>query len=270
MPDSTLRNLGLVVRRALRQPFSLAVLVLGAIVALTMTSGLPLAAAVALVAGYVVLKLRDEQFIRTAVREDHATHVRDDRMNRTFRIEELDVESRVKMKSIVKLQGEIAEDVANSPVDEVAAGLTDTVDQTDAIVERGLEMSRKRRDLIRYLSRTDTSAIEGRIHGIQAKLESETDPIRRSELEASLAAKKQELDDYHAIQQASARVLDQLDSIECSFSSLRARLVRIKSTDIAEWTAANAELKTELGGLNTAVDTLEESIEEALSVKSGE
>ena len=56
--------------------------------------------------------------------------------------------------------------------------------------------------------------------------------------------------------------------IEIAFSSLRARLVRIKSTDVSEWLAANQELQTELGGLNTAADTLSQSINEALSTGS--
>ena len=93
----------------------------------------------------------------------------------------------------------------------------------------------------------------------------ETDPERKPEIEASLEAKKREIDDYRAIEQSSQRILEQLDAVECPFAGLRARLVRIKSTDITEWVAANEDLKTELGGLNTAVDTLELSINEALS-----
>jgi len=234
-----------------------------------MSSAWPLATSIAIIVAYIIVKLRDERFIRAAIREDHVSHIRDDRLSRTFSIEELDVESRVKMKSIVKLQAEIADDVTNSPVDEVAAGLTDTVDQTDNIVERALEMARKRRELMRYLSKIDPSTIEARIQSIQTKIESETNPTRQSDLETSLAAKQHELEDYHAVQQASTRVLDELDGIECSFASLRAKLVRIRSTDIADWAAANDDLMTELGGLNTAVDTLEKSIEEALSTRSG-
>jgi hypothetical protein len=266
MPDRDTRNLFAVVRRALRQPFSIVVLGVGALLSLAVQNGLPLAAALIAVAVYAAIKLQDTSFIRAAFRERQDERRKSDLMSRTFRIEELEVESRVKLKTIVKLQSEIAEDIANSPVDEVAAGLAETAGQTEQIVDRALEMAQKRRALQRYLTKTDRSAIESRIKSIEEHLAQETDQVRKSELEMSLAAKKQELADYEAIDEASARVLDQLDGIECAFSSLRARLVRIKSTDIAEWTAANEELRTELGTLNSAVDTLEASIEEALSV----
>lgn len=269
MPDSRWHNFKLVIKRVLRTPASLITLTLAALFALIHNGWLGLAVLVGAVVGvsiYTVLKLQDESFIRATLREDHERVRRDDLMDRTFRIEELDVESRVRMKGIIKLQSEIAEDVAGSPVDGEAAGLVDTVRQTDDLVERGLALSQQRRELLRYLTKTDESTIAARINSMEAKLETEQDPVRRSEIKASLASKRQELEDYGAIQRAAARVLDQLDGIECAFSSLRARLVRIKSTDVSEWLAANQELQTELGGLNTAVNTLAESINEALSV----
>ena len=227
--------------------------------------GLGLGAAVAAVVAYILIKLQDESFIREALREAREQERRSNALKREFRIEELGVESRVKMKSIVKLQNEIAEDVVNSPIDEVAVGLADTVAQTEHLTERGLAMAQKRRDLQRYLNKTDEKAIESRIESLQSRLEQESDADRRSEISVALAAKQHELDDYRAIEQSSQRILGQLDNIEYSFASLRAKLVRIKSTDVSEWVAANEELKTELGGLNTAVDTLEQTINEALS-----
>jgi len=265
MSDSRRRNLFLVIRRALRQPFAIGVLALGAVLSLGIPSLIPIAGAAAVVAVYAALKLQDMSFIRAALREAGEREREADLTSRTFRIEELDVDSRLRMKTIVKLQNEIAEDVANSPVDEVAAGLADTVEQSEHIVDRGLAMAQKRRELQRYLNRADLGAIQGRIRNLEAKLQPEGDPVRRSEIESSLAAKRQELDDFHAIEHASARVLEQLESIQYAFEGLRARLVRIKSTDIAEWTAANEELKGELGGLTSAVDTVEQSIEEALT-----
>jgi len=272
MRDSQWRNFIAVVRRALRMPFSVVTLTMSLLWALALhnTAGLAVfGAGAAVVAVYALAKLRSESFIRDSLQEAKGRRRDSDRMNRTFRIEELDVESRVRMKSIIKLQSEIAEDVTNSPVDEVAAGLSDTVAQTEAIIERGMAMAQKRRELLRYLRRADESAIRSQVENMEHRSASETDAARRSELEASLAAKQRELDDYLAIVRAAQRVLEELDGIECAFSGLRARLVRIKSTDIADWTAANDELRTELGGLNTAVDTLEQSIEEALATRGG-
>ncbi len=269
MSDSRWRSFLIVVRRALKMPLSLGLLGGGILWALLLHSSwlgaVGLGAAVAIVAVYILTKLQDESFIRQALREEREQERKSNARKREFRIEELGVESRVKMKAIVKLANEIAEDVVNSPIDEVAVGLADTVAQTEHLVERGLAMAQKRRDLQRYLNRTDDKAIEARVESLQARLEQETDADRKSEISVALAAKQQELDDYRAIEHSSERVLGQLDNIEYSFASLRARLVRIKSTDVSEWAAANEELRTELGGLNTAVDTLEQSINEALA-----
>lgn len=269
MPQSTWHNFILVAKRVLKAPLSLAVLFGGLFFALVehgLTGGLIMAGAVAVVAVYLISKLHNESYIRDTIREYHDQHRRDDLQWRIFRIEELDVESRVKMKNIVKLQNEIAEDVENSPIDEISAGLASTVDETARLADRGLEIAQKHRELQRYLNKTDDTAIQARITALETEINNEQDHVRKTDLDKSLAAKKAELNDYRAIQQASARVLDQLDSIECSFASLRAKLVRIKSTDIAEWVAANEELKKELGGLNTSVETVEQSIDEVLTI----
>lgn len=270
MSEARRRNLITVLRRVIRTPFALGTLLLGLLwITLFQDSALGLAglgASFLAVAVYALGRLQDESFIRAAIREAAERDRRAEASRREFRIEELDVDSRVRMKSIVRLANEIAEDIVNSPVDEVAVGLTDTVNRAEALVDRGLAIAQRRRELLRYLNRTDEQAIEARISGIQGRLRAETDAGRRSELEASLAAKRHELEDYRAIERAANQILAELDSIEVAFSSLRARLVRIRSGDIQDWTEANVELQTELGSLNIAVDTLEQSIGEALSI----
>lgn len=267
MPNSQWHNFVLVVKRALKTPVSVGLLTIGALFALATPNWLGLLIFGCCVAGtliYSLTKLHDETFIRTAIRDDISRRHSQDATARTFRIEELDVESRVRMKAIVRLQNEISEDVASSPIDERAAGLAETVEQTENLVDRALVLAQQKRELQRYLTRTDESSITSRLESLQGKLESEIDPARRSEIEISIAAKQQELKDYQAIKLAGARIISQLEAIECSFSSLRARLVRIKSTDIKDWVSANEELKIEFGGLNKSVDTLEQSINEAV------
>ena len=269
MPHSKWRNLVVVAKRALVAPFSLGMLAYGILWALLLHDSvlgiLGLGGAFAVVAIYMIAKLQDESYIRDALRDAQERERRTRAFKRGFHVEELEVESRLKIKSIVKLQNEIADDVVNSPIDEVAVGLADTVTQTEHLIERALDMAQKRRELQQYLNRTDDHAIESRIESLSEKLAEQTDPQQRAEIELSLAAKQQELDDYRAIEQSAGRILRQLDGIECSFASLRARLVRIKSTDVNEWVAANEELKTELGGLSSSVDILEQSIDEALN-----
>lgn len=266
MPESSGRYLLTVLRRVVRQPYTISVAVLGGFGALIAHNALFLAGAVLLIAVYAAAKTRDESFIRSAIREAEDARARSDLKARVFRIEELDVESRVRMKTIVKLQSEIHSDVINSPVDEVAVGLSDTVEDTESIIDRGLAMSRKRSDLLKYLAKTDRGGIQSRIRSLQTRVDQETDETRKKELQTQISLKQQELEDYNAIESAANRVLEQLDSIEIAFSGLRARLVRIKSSDAADWVEANTELRTALSGLHTAVDSVEQSIEEALSV----
>ena len=260
----------MVLKRALMMPLPISLLAVGALW-LALLHGnvwgfLGLIASIAGATVCTVLKLQDEKFIHESVRLAHERERHIDTNQMVFRMEELDIESRVKMKAIVRLQNEIAEDVENSPIDAVATGMADTITQTEELVERSLAMSQKRRELLRFLSKTEKSGIDARIHSLRGKLDTETDPARKTEIGVSIQAKEQELKDYLAIEESADRVLTQLDSIECSFESLRARLVRIKSGKVAEWTAARQELQTELTGLNTAVDSIEQSISEALSI----
>mgnify|MGYP005840257199 CR=1 FL=1 len=270
MSEPTWRNFLIVVRRVLKTPLAAGLLSLGLVWALLLHNSLwgaaGLGAAIAGVALYALAKLQDEAFVRGALQDARAHDRRADAMRREFRIEELDVESRVRMKEIARLHREIAEEVQSSPIDEVAAGLANTVEQTAHLVDRGLALAQKRRELQRYLNRTDEDAMQARILSIETRLAKETDPARKSELEVSLAAKRRELADYGVIRDSSERILGQLDSIESSFAALRARLVRIRSTNLSDWVAANEELKTELGGLTTAVDGVEATINEVLSV----
>lgn len=264
MPFSQRHNLSLVVKRALKMPFSVIVLGVGALFALVMHDmpGLFIfGCSIAGVLFFVLSKLQDSDFIRAAIREDTGRRHARESESRTFRIEELDIESRVRMKTIVKLQNEIAQDIAGSPIDETAVGLSDTLAQTEEIVDRALALAQQKRELQRFLNKTDPNSIEARIADLESRLQPEADTARRSEIEIALAAKRQELDDYGAIKQAGERIMGQLESIECSFSGLRAKLVRIKSTDIKEWVSANEDLKTELVGLNSSVDNLEQTIQ---------
>lgn len=270
MPDSSSNNLKLVIKKVLRSPLSVSMIALWLVMLFVhakpeslVFGGIALIGALVV---YALIKLRDERFIGSALGEARERQRREDLQNRTFRIEELDVESRVRMKAIIKLQDEISQEINSSDVDAIASGLSGALEKTSELTERALEMSQQRRDLQRYLSVNDEAGIRARIRSIEAKLASETGPARRLEMKTSLESKQRELKDYQVINQAAAHILDQLDSIECSFSELRARLVMIKSTNISDWVAANNQLQTELSGLSANVDTLQQSISEVLHI----
>lgn len=271
MPETSGQNkLTIVIKRLLRQPLTIIALAGGLLVSLSMQNLLPILLAVVLTAAYGFIKLRDEEFIRTAIR-DHLDHQRrEDMARRIFRIEELDIEARVRMKSISKLQDEIEEEIISSPIDEDGTGLSDIADRSSSVVERGMQLAKRRSELCKYLVGASEQSIIDRIKNLENKLAKEADPLQISEIQISLAAKSKELEDYHAIKNASDRILNELDAIETSLSSLKARLVRIKTTEIGDWTAANTELKTELEALDNSVTVIEQTVEEVLRIGRNE
>ncbi|MCE5198682.1 MAG: hypothetical protein ABFD54_02285 [Armatimonadota bacterium] len=270
MSDPRWRNFGLVLKKALRMPFPVIVLMAGVLFTLISHNFTGLAIFVVAVVVYVLLKLRDEQFIRDTIHEASSARHADDVMTRTFQVEQLDEESRIRMKAIIRLHDEIAHDVQTSQVDAIATGLAGTIDQTQELVGRALELSQSRRDLLRYLRATDEQSIETRIGDAESRLQDEPDESLRAQIQTGIKARQRELDDYRAIEQAAGRILDQLDAVQSSFAGLRARLVRVKSTDIADWVAANNELQVQIGSLNIAVDAVEQSVSEVLNIGHSE
>ena len=65
----------------------------------------------------------------------------------------------------------------------------------------------------------------------------------------------------------NSRTTTRSDSIECSFQGLRTRLVRVASTNIDDWVVARDDLNAELTGVTTAVETVAQSVDEALMVR---
>lgn len=182
-------------------------------------------------------------------------------------IQSLDVESRLRMRAVMRLYKDLLSDIEDPDLkDYTLSTLRASVAQIGSLTERALRLAKKRKDLQQYLDRTDQKVMEDYIKDLNSRIKSVNDPINKNQFEQALVLKKRELDDYQAIATTVSRIDGQLENVECAFSSLRARIVRLKAADITQWDAAGQQLKSDLETLSSVVETLEQSVNEALSI----
>src|SRR5262249_18783670 len=96
-------------------------------------------------------------------------------------------------------------------------------------------------------------------------IEATTDPVTKSQYEQALKAREAELQTYQAISQATGRIDSQLENVEATFASWKAKVIRIKTADVASAASVSQGLYQELGALSSEIDLLDNSVKEALS-----
>ena len=181
----------------------------------------------------------------------------------------LDIETRLRIREICQLEREIAEDVLSaSPHDLARATLEPTLQQIEGLTDRAVKLAVKKRGLQRFLDAVDEKTLRRHAEELQAKVGSAEDEVAREQYQRAHSAKLQELEDYAAISRSTMRIDGQLESIECAFTGLKARIVRLKAAESTEWDEAGAQLESELQQLNVGVDALEGFVNEVLSVRS--
>lgn len=182
-------------------------------------------------------------------------------------LQHLDVESRLRMRTILQLYKDLYGDVDDPDLqDYTISTFRTSVAQIGSLTERALRLARKKRDLQRYLDRNDETQLLNYLQDLQARTESTTDPVIQSQYEQAMSLKKRELEDYRAIATTVRRIDGQLENVECAFAGLRARVVRLKAADVTQWDVASEQLKGELESLSSVVEMLEQSVNEALSI----
>jgi DNA repair exonuclease SbcCD ATPase subunit len=261
------QSIKLVAKNVLRKPATFAIVVGSTALSLMVGDPWPLAAGGAVEAGIFLYYLNNENNLRQALREEHQ-RIRD---KETEALEDvlnsLDPESRYRIRNIMQLQREITQEAEDPEVARYAEGTLQTsVAQVNSLADQAIRLAQKKRELQRYLDKNEEKSIARYIEDLQQKLESATDPVTQSQYQQALAAKTHELEDSRAINQAAKRLEGQLETIECSFSGLKARIVRLKSAEITQLTTAWEQMGQELQTLSTDMDTLEKSVNEALAI----
>nr|CAA9270948.1 hypothetical protein AVDCRST_MAG63-2927 [uncultured Armatimonadetes bacterium] len=146
----------------------------------------------------------------------------------------------------------------------------EAVARMSELVERAFDLTRHRGKLTAYLAGVNRPDLYGQQASLRLRLRQAQDEVLRGQIEQSLRFKDTEIRAYDGIQGVVARIDGQLESLECAFAALKARILHFKLADKAEW---HEELGTamddDLRALTSQIDVLDASVREALTLRGG-
>lgn len=147
------------------------------------------------------------------------------------------------------------------------APLNETVAQMGHLATRAFELATRRGELAAGLEGISRSELAGQQASLRIRGERADDPMLKTQIEQSLRFKEEEIIACDAIQLAIRRIDGQLESVECAFAALKARVLRFKSDEKIECAAAGEELHEEIDTLTGQIDVLDQSVGEALALR---
>lgn len=225
-----------------------------------------LSAAIALYLLLLNRRLHDEDFLRRifAQKDDKEQVFTDQQMEDA--LEGMDFETRQRIRYILQLQKEIQREARCDDAENYTGGSLDRIaSQLAPLVRRAVRLASRKQQLGKYLHNVDDHALSTYCTNLEQRIAATTDPVARTQYEQALKARKAEAETYQAIAQAAGRIDSQLESVEATFASWKAKVIRIKTADVSSAAAVSEGLYQELAGLNADIDLLEGSVTEALS-----
>lgn len=185
-------------------------------------------------------------------------------------VSRLDASTRARLDAILRAYVAVCREGGADDVPRYAqAPLTATQTQMRRLVEQAAELAAHRAQLGAYVGSVSFPTLRGQQALLRVRHDRASDPVLRTQLEQSLRFKNEEADAYEAITVALGRVDGQLESIECAFAALQARLLRFKSDERTEWKQADQALHEEMSRLSAQVDALDQSVREVLLLRVG-
>jgi hypothetical protein len=255
-----------VVKRVLTSPFSLALWAVGGVVSYWMGSPLPLGAALIGQGALIYRYLRDEEFLRNVFlqRQQREENLSEQQIEAL--LETMDFETRQRIRYILQLQKELAREArAKDNESYTQKDLDRIANQLAPLVQGAVRIATKRQQLSRYLVNVDERALRNYCTNLKQKIEATTDPVAKAQYERALTAREAEMQTYQAIAQALARIDSQLENVEATFASWKAKVIRIKTADVASAATVREGLYQELDHLSSEIDLLDTSVSEALA-----
>lgn len=207
----------------------------------------------------VFLYAQNDAFVEQAKRQEARRQRERQAEDLEEGLEGLDIEARVRIRRICQIERDIAEEIA--ALEGQASGYASIGQfqrELEAATDRALRLAIRKRSLHRYLDSTDEAALTRHASEIRARLETADDDMLRRQLKDALAARTQEIEDYAAISRTDVRIDGQLENVECVYSGLKARIVRMKAAESTDWEAALPELENEVRQLNVGFDALDQ------------
>jgi hypothetical protein len=224
---------------------------------------------VAAAVGQVVLlgaRLQNEDYLRGILtqRDEKANTLTDQQLEDV--LENMDFETRQRVRYIVQLHREVVREARGDDVQSYArTDLERIATQLAPLIQRAVSLGTKKQQLAKYLRNVDERALKSYCNSLRQRIETTTDSVQKAQFEQALKAREAELDTYQGIAQACARIDSQLENVEATFASWKARMLRIKTADMAGASSASDALDQELSSLNSDIDLLDTSVAEALA-----
>lgn len=261
------QRLGYVLRRILLSPTS-GILWLAAVAgsALLSWSWIPIVAAIVLQAALIQWRLHDQEYLRRILKEREE----DDQSLTDSDIEEhlagMDFETRQRLRYVIQLQKEIAEEARADDVQPYARQELERIaSRLPGLVRQAIRIASRKQQLTRYMQHVDERALESYAANLRQRIAQTSDPVARQQYEQALRAREAELATYKAIAQASERIDSQLENVEATFASWKARVIRLKTVDIGSVASFSEGLVSELESLGSQIELLDNSVTEALA-----
>jgi len=268
------QKLWYVTKKVLASPVSIALWAVGGVISFYLAKqgwvgpplALPLVAAAAGQFGLLYTRLHDEDYLRRLFqnrqqKEENLTEAQVESL-----LEQMDFETRQRIRYILQLQKEVAREARGNDVASYArSDLERVAAQLAPLVQRAVRIAIRKQQLAKYLHNVDEKALTTYCSNLRQKIASTTDPVTKSQYEQALKSREAELQTYQAITQAADRIDSQLENVEATFASWKAKVIRIKTADVASAASVSEGLHQELDQLTSEIDLLDTSVSEALA-----
>lgn len=268
--SSTSEKFWYVVKNVLRSPLSLSMWVTAGVVSYFLGWNLiPFGIAGVGQIALLFIRLRDDNYLRRLFLQLLEQEEAETDRQIEGVMETLDFESRQRIRYIMQLQKEIVREARAEDVQSyVRTDLDRISSQLAPLVLRAVQMAAKKQQLLRYLFNVDERALRNYCNTLKQRIQATHDEVTRAQYEQALKMRQMELEAYSAIAQAVSRIDSQIENIEATFASWKAKMIRIKTADIASASTVSQGLFQELELLSSDIDLLDNSVAEALAVEN--
>ncbi len=269
------QKLWYVTKKVLASPVSLALWAVGGVISyylvtrgghLNVVTLSPVFLAAAVQIGLLYTKLHDEEYLRRLFQNRQQKEENLSEAQVESLLEQMDFETRQRIRYILQLQKEVAREARGNDVASFARGdLERVAAQLAPLVQRAVRIAIRKQQLSKYLHNIDEKALTTYCSNLRQKIASTTDSVTKSQYEQALKSREAELQTYQAITQAADRIDSQLENVEATFASWKAKVIRIKTADVASAASVSEGLHQELDDLTSEIDLLDTSVSEALA-----
>lgn len=147
--------------------------------------------------------------------------------------------------------------------------LLETARRMDSLALRAAELALRRSDIAHALEGVNLSEVrhrQARLRMRAERPEAREDALIAGQIAQSLAFTESEAEAYEAMQRAMRRIDGQLETLECAFAAMKARLLRLKTDGHASWESGGESLVEEAAAVSRQMDSLDEAVNETVAL----